>query len=62
MLEINIKKKLRDFDLQVKLDVERGKTLMLVGDNGCGKTTLLNLLAGLDNPDEGRIALDGRAL
>ena len=62
MLEINIKKRLRDFDLQVKLDVAKGKTLMLVGDNGCGKTTLLNLVAGLDNPDEGRIALDGRAL
>ena len=62
MLEINVRKRLRDFDLQVKLDVERGKTLMLVGDNGCGKTTLLNLLAGLDNPDKGRIALDGRAL
>jgi ABC-type sulfate/molybdate transport systems ATPase subunit len=62
MLKINVKKRLRDFDLQVTLDVERGKTLMLVGDNGCGKTTLLNLVAGLDNPDEGRIALDGRAL
>ena len=62
MLEINVKKRLRDFDLQVKLDVARGKTLMLVGDNGCGKTTLLNLVAGLDNPDKGRIALDGRAL
>ncbi|MDQ1261201.1 MAG: molybdate transport system ATP-binding protein [Euryarchaeota archaeon] len=62
MLEIDIKKKLRDFDLKVKLVVAGGKTLMLVGDNGCGKTTLLNLVAGLDNPDKGRIALDGRAL
>jgi len=62
MLEIDIKKKLRDFDLRVQLDIARGKTLMLVGDNGCGKTTLLNLVAGLDNPDKGRIALDGRVL
>jgi len=62
MLEIDIKKKLRDFDLRVKLDIARGKTLMLVGDNGCGKTTLLNLVAGLANPDKGRIALDGRVL
>jgi len=62
MLEIEIKKRLRDFDLRVKLVVARGKTLMLVGDNGCGKTTLLNLVAGLDNPDSGRIVLDGRAL
>lgn len=62
MLEIDIRKRLRDFDLAVKLIVARGQTLMLVGDNGCGKTTLLNLVAGLDDPDAGRIALDGRVL
>ena len=62
MLEIDIEKSLRDFDLQLRLDVYQGQTLMLVGDNGCGKTTLLNLIAGLDRPDRGRIALDGRPL
>ena len=62
MLEIDIEKRLRDFDLQLRLDVNQGQTLMLVGDNGCGKTTLLNLIAGLDRPDRGRIALDGRPL
>lgn len=62
MLEIDIEKRLRDFDLQLRLDVNQGQTLMLVGDNGCGKTTLLNLIAGLDRPDRGRIALDGRSL
>ena len=62
MLEIDIEKRLRDFDLQLRLDVNQGQTLMLVGDNGCGKPTLLNLIAGLDRPDRGRIALDGRSL
>jgi len=62
MLEIDIEKRLRDFDLQLRLDVKQGQTMMLVGDNGCGKTTLLNLIAGLDRPDRGRIALDGMAL
>ena len=62
MLEIDIEKRLRDFDLQLRLDVNQGQTLMLVGDNGCGKTTLLNLIAGLDRPYRGRIALDGRSL
>jgi ABC-type sulfate/molybdate transport systems ATPase subunit len=62
MLEIDVRKRLRDFDLDVKLDVARGEILMLVGDNGCGKTTLLNIVAGLQDPDRGRIALDGRAL
>lgn len=62
MLEIDVKKRLRDFSLDVKLNVARGEILMLVGDNGCGKTTLLDLVAGLQNPDAGRIALDGRVL
>ncbi|MCU0637732.1 MAG: ATP-binding cassette domain-containing protein [Methanothrix sp.] len=62
MLEIDIEKRLRDYDLLLKLDVGRGETLMLVGDNGCGKTTLLNLIAGLDRPDRGSVSLNGRAL
>lgn len=62
MLEIDVEKKLRDFDLEVNLRVEEGEILMLVGDNGCGKTTLLDLIAGLLKPDEGVIALDGRTL
>ncbi|HSD58044.1 MAG TPA: ABC transporter ATP-binding protein [Methanotrichaceae archaeon] len=62
MLEIDVSKRLRDFNLEVKLNVPEGEILMLVGDNGCGKTTLLNLVAGLISPDEGRIALDGRPL
>ncbi len=62
MLEIDIRKRLRDFSLEVKLNVARGEILMLVGDNGCGKTTLLNIVAGLQDPDAGRIALDGRPI
>jgi len=62
MLEIDIRKRLRDFSLDVKLSVARGEILMLVGDNGCGKTTLLNIVAGLQDPDAGRIALDARPI
>ncbi|MGV8175907.1 MAG: ABC transporter ATP-binding protein [Methanothrix sp.] len=62
MLEVDVRKRLRDYDLCLRLEVGKGETMMLVGDNGCGKTTLLNLVAGLDQPDEGRIALGGRAL
>ena len=62
MLEVDVKKRLRDFDLEVNLRVAEGEILMLVGDNGCGKTTLLNLIAGLLKPDAGMIALDGKPL
>lgn len=62
MLEIDVEKQLRDFNLEVKIEVAEGEIMMLVGDNGCGKTTLLNIVAGLTSPDSGRIALDGRSL
>lgn len=62
MLEVKVNKKLRDFEMDVDVRVAKGEILMLVGDNGCGKTTLLNLIAGLLKPDGGTIALDGRPL
>ena len=42
------------------LEVRRGEAVALVGPNGCGKTTLMRLLAGLDRPEAGRILLAGR--
>ncbi|HJW09513.1 MAG TPA: ATP-binding cassette domain-containing protein [Holophagaceae bacterium] len=44
------------------LDLEAGERLALLGPSGCGKTTLLNLLGGLDRPDEGEVRLDGESL
>src|SRR5947199_9288190 len=38
----------------VTLDVEFGEFLCLVGASGCGKSTMLNLIAGLDDPTKGR--------
>ncbi|GAA2245926.1 ABC transporter ATP-binding protein [Streptomyces ruber] len=43
----------------VRLDVPRGELVALKGRSGAGKTTLLNLVGGLDEPDEGRITVDG---
>jgi ABC-type sugar transport system ATPase subunit len=57
MLEVDIEKRLRDFDLEVNLKISKGEILMLVGDNGCGKTTLLNMIAGLIGPARWKAAL-----
>jgi iron complex transport system ATP-binding protein len=46
----------------VSLSVARGSFTALLGPNGCGKTTLLKLLAGVLRPDRGTITLDGRPL
>ena len=47
---------LQDFDL----DVAQGHIACLLGASGCGKTTLLRLLAGIERADSGRIRLAGR--
>ncbi|HEX9686660.1 MAG TPA: ABC transporter ATP-binding protein [Burkholderiales bacterium] len=46
----------------VSLEVRRGEYVAIVGESGVGKSTLLNLIAGLDSPDGGSILLDGRDL
>ena len=44
----------------VDLDVYQGEILAVLGENGCGKTTLMNMLAGIYYPDAGHIYMDGR--
>jgi molybdate transport system ATP-binding protein len=59
MLEATIKKQLRDFELNLTLHVDDGSILVLMGDNGAGKSTTLNTLAGLVVPDAGNIRING---
>jgi spermidine/putrescine transport system ATP-binding protein len=44
----------------ITLDIEQGETFSLLGPSGCGKTTLLRMAAGFDQPDLGRVYLDGK--
>jgi spermidine/putrescine transport system ATP-binding protein len=44
----------------VSFSVKRGEFFSLLGPSGCGKTTLLRLVAGFEQPDTGRILLDGQ--
>jgi putrescine transport system ATP-binding protein len=45
---------------QVSLDIARGEIFALLGSSGCGKTTLLRMLAGFETPTSGRIVLAGQ--
>jgi nitrate/nitrite transport system ATP-binding protein len=44
------------------LSMDRGEFICVIGHSGCGKTTVLNILAGLDTPSNGAVIVDGQAI
>src|SRR5579884_688044 len=46
----------------IDLNIQRGQTLVVIGESGCGKTVLLKLIIGLLRPTVGRVTFDGRVL
>src|ERR671914_1963813 len=44
---------------QMDLDIPRGEFFTMLGPSGCGKTTTLRIVAGFEEPSEGRVLLDG---
>ncbi|MGH8702449.1 MAG: ABC transporter ATP-binding protein [Burkholderiales bacterium] len=46
----------------ISLEILRGEYVAIAGESGVGKSTLLNLIAGLDPPDRGSVAVDGTDL
>lgn len=45
---------------QISLDVQQGEFITLLGSSGCGKTTTLRIIAGLESPDSGKVILNGQ--
>ncbi|OOF80506.1 molybdenum ABC transporter ATP-binding protein ModC [Rodentibacter caecimuris] len=62
MLQINVKKQLGQLALQVNLSIPEQGVTAIFGLSGSGKTSLINLVAGLIQPDEGFIRLNDRTL
>lgn len=46
----------------VSIDIEKGEFVVFLGPSGCGKTTTLRMIAGLENPTEGKILIDRRTV
>jgi molybdate transport system ATP-binding protein len=61
MLRVDVVKKLGEFTLEAAFTSE-GRVTGLFGASGAGKTSLINMIAGLVRPDRGTIALDGETL
>jgi molybdate transport system ATP-binding protein len=61
MLAVDVEKRLGDFSLAARFETAAGVTA-LFGASGAGKTTLVNMIAGLLAPDRGRIRLDDDVL
>jgi molybdate transport system ATP-binding protein len=61
MLRVDVSKQLGEFSLQAAFESE-GRVTGLFGASGAGKTSLVNMIAGLLRPDRGTISIDGETL
>ena len=61
-LSVDVAARRGEFEVRAAFEAEPGETVALLGPNGSGKTTLVLAIAGVLEPFEGRIALDGEVL
>jgi ABC-type sulfate/molybdate transport systems ATPase subunit len=59
MLRAHIVKNRRDLSVDVSLELDRGCSLGLFGSSGAGKSTVLACIAGIEDPDEGYVEVNG---
>jgi len=62
MIRIDVARTLGTFHVEARIECESRGVVALFGRSGAGKTSLVNMLAGLLRPDRGRIEIDGRVL
>jgi molybdate transport system ATP-binding protein len=62
MIRIDVRTQRGDFKLEATIDVATSDTIALFGRSGCGKTTLINSIAGLLRPDHAFISVNGVVL
>lgn len=64
MIEIDVVKRIKtasgEIDMHAAINIEKGGVCSLFGKSGAGKTTILRILAGLTEPDDGVIKIDGK--
>jgi molybdate transport system ATP-binding protein len=62
MLEVQVRHQQGNFVIEAAFAIEESGVTALFGASGAGKTSIVNMVAGLSQPDAGRIALNGRCL
>jgi len=62
MLSVSLTKKFDNKIIKANFKISKGKILVLMGENGAGKSTILNMISGIVNPDDGEILFDGEVI
>ena len=57
-----VTKKYQEFNMSLSFEAEKGELVCILGPSGGGKSTLLSLLSGIENPDSGDITIDGNSI